>query len=301
MRTPALIALALSIAACASAVAPAPQAPAQSMSELIAQSPASDWRPLEPENTLYLDLAAGRVVIELAPGFAPNHAANIKALVREGFFDGSSILRAQDNYVVQWGRPEDDARPIRTAKATLAAEFSRPISDAPSFTELPDPDTYAPEVGFSDGFPVARDGRDAWLAHCYAMVGAGRDMTADSGGGTELYVVIGQSPRHLDRNVTLVGRVVQGMELLSAMRRGTGDLGFYETPAERTPVQAIRVAADLPADQRLPLEALRTDSATFAALVESRRNRRDEWFLRPAGRIGLCNAPLPVRTKAGGS
>jgi peptidylprolyl isomerase len=270
------------------------------MSELLAGSSASDWRVLDPENTLYLDLPSGRVIIELAPAFAPNHVANIKTLAREGYFDGSFILRAQENYVVQWGRPEDAPRPIRAARATLRAEFSRNASAGLSFTRLPDPDTYAPEVGFSDGFPMARDGRQTWLAHCYGMVGAGRDLDADSGGGTELYVVIGQSPRHLDRNVTLVGRVVQGMELLSVMPRGTGDLGFYKTAAERTPIRTMRVAADLAPDQRIALETLRTDSATFAALVESRRNRREEWFKHPAGRIGLCNVPLPVRLKAGG-
>jgi peptidylprolyl isomerase len=270
------------------------------MSELLAGSSASDWRVLDPENTLYLDLPSGRVIIELAPAFAPNHVANIKTLAREGYFDGSFILRAQENYVVQWGRPEDAPRPIRAARATLRAEFSRNASAGLPFTPLPDPDTYAPEVGFSGGFPMARDGRQTWLAHCYGMVGAGRDLDADSGGGTELYVVIGHAPRHLDRNVTLVGRVVQGMELLSVMPRGTGDLGFYKTAAERTPIRTMRVAADLAPDQRIALETLRTDSATFAALVESRRNRREDWFKHPAGRIGLCNVPLPVRLKSGG-
>jgi peptidylprolyl isomerase len=130
------------------------------------------------------------------------------------------------------------------------------------------------------------------------LVGAGRDAGADTGGGTELYAVNGQAPRHLDRNVTLVGRVVQGMELLSVMPRGTDDLGFYKTPAERTPIARIRVAADVPAAERTDLEALRSDSATFRKMIESRRNRREAWFKRPAGRLGVCNAPLPVRTAA---
>jgi peptidylprolyl isomerase len=269
------------------------------MAELLAQSPASDWRPLDPERTLYMDLPAGRVIIELAPAYAPNHVADIEALARGGFFDGAAILRAQDNYVVQWGRPEDDPSPVAALRRTLPAEFSRSAAADLPFTALPDPDSYAPQVGFSDGFPVARDGDEIWLAHCYAMVGAGRDVAADSGGGGELYVVIGHSPRHLDRNVTLVGRVVQGMELLSSLPRGTGELGFYETAEERTPIIAMRVAADVPEAERVPLETLRTDSAMFAALTELRRNRRDEWFVRPAGRIELCNVPLPVRARGG--
>jgi len=108
-------------------------------------------------------------------------------------------------------------------------------------------------------------------------------------------VVIGQSPRQLDRNITVVGRVVQGIELLSTLRRGTGALGFYEKPEQRTPIRAIRLASDVPRNERTELEALRTDSASFTELVESRRNRRDEWYKRPAGHIDLCNVPLPVR------
>jgi peptidylprolyl isomerase len=290
----------LAIAA-ARAEAPAP-APVPSMSEILAASPASDWRALDPQNVLYLELATGRVIIELAPAFAPKHAANIKALAREGYYDGSFILRSQDNYVVQWGWPDELPRKVSKAHDSEKAEFFRTVGADVPFTPLPDPDTYAPAVGFSLGFPAVRDaaGQNTWLAHCYAMVGAGRGDTADSGGGKELYTVIGHSPRHLDRNVTLVGRIVQGIELLSVLPRGTGDLGFYVTPAERTPVKSVRVAADVPAAERTDLEALRTDSQTFATLVDARRFRRDPWFLDPVGHIGVCNMPLPVR-KAGES
>jgi peptidylprolyl isomerase len=127
------------------------------------------------------------------------------------------------------------------------------------------------------------------------MVGAGRDVEADSSNGTSLYVVIGQSPRMLDRNITVVGRVVQGMELLSVLPRGTGALGFYEKPEQYVPIQSVKLASQLPENERTPLQLLRTDSAAFSELVESRRNRRDEWYKRPAGHIDLCNVPLPVR------
>jgi peptidylprolyl isomerase len=129
------------------------------------------------------------------------------------------------------------------------------------------------------------------------MVGAGRDNGADTGGGAELYAVIGHAPRHLDRNVTIFGRVVEGIERFSTLPRGTAALGFYETARERMPVRRVRVAADLPAADRPALEVLRTDTETFAALVESRRNRRDEWFKATAGHIELCNVPLPVRPR----
>lgn len=284
-----------------------PKRPAPTMAEILAATKPGDWRPLDVENTLYLELPGGRVVIELAPSFAPKHVMNVKALAREQYFDGLFIVRAQDNYVVQWADPDAEkpelARKIKHANRTLPAEFDTKLDAKILFNRLPDGDVYAPEVGFSAGFPVARDRRSGrmWLVHCYGMVGAGRDTAPDSGGGTELYVVIGHAPRHLDRNVTLLGRVVQGMELLSSLPRGTGPLGFYEKPEQRVPIKSIRVAADVPAPGRSALEVMRTDTASFRQLIESRRNRREAWFQSPAGRIELCNVPIPIRTAAAGA
>ena len=277
--------------------------PAPTMQQVLDASQASDWRPLDPANTLYMDLPNGRVVIELAPAYAPLHDDNIRTLAREHYWDGTAILRVQDDFVTQWGDPQAEAehpthvKPLGAAKKTVPAEFERDIDASLPFTALPDGDVYAPQVGFSDGFPVARDpqSKKTWLTHCYGMVGAGRDNAPDSGPGTELYVVIGQAPRQLDRNIALVGRVVQGMELLSALPRGTGPLGFYEKPTQQTPILRVRLASELPPAQRMKLEILRTDTSTFAALVESRRNRSDAWYLQKAGKIDLCNVPLPVR------
>jgi peptidylprolyl isomerase len=273
------------------------------MSEVLSNSTPADWRPLDPENTLYLEFASGRVVIELAPAFAPNHVANVKALARERYYDGLAIVRVQDNYVVQWADPNAEkpelARKIQHAHATLPAEFDRALDPKLPFTPLPDRDVYASEVGFSGGFPMARDRHTGkmWLVHCYGMVGAGRDNAPDSGGGTELYVVIGHAPRQLDRNVTLLGRVVQGMELLSSLPRGPAPMGFYDKPEQRLPIKSIRVAADVPVTERSDLEILRTDTATFRELIESRRNRREPWFQVPAGHIEIGNVPIPVRLR----
>jgi len=248
-----------------------------------------------------MDLASGRVVIELAPAFAPQHVANVKALVREKYYDGLAIVRVQDNYVVQWADPDAEkpelARKIQHAHRNLPPEFERLLDPKLPFTPLPDADVYANEVGFSDGFPAARDPHSGkmWLVHRYGMVGAGRDNAPESGGGTELYAVIGHAPRQLDRNVTLLGRVVQGIELLSALPRGPGPMGFYEEPAQRVPIKSIRVAADVPEPERTQLEVLRTDTETFKQLIESRRNRREEWYQFSAGRIEIGNVPTPVR------
>jgi peptidylprolyl isomerase len=271
------------------------------MANVLSNSTPGDWRALDPENTVYLEFASGRVVIELAPSFAPNHVANVKALARERYWDGLAIVRVQDNYVVQWADPNAEkpelARKIQDAHKTLPAEFERAFDPKLPFTPLPDKDVYAPEVGFSGGFPVARDRRTGkmWLVHCYGMVGAGRDNAPDSGGGTELYVVIGHAPRQLDRNVTLLGRVVQGMDLLSSLPRGTGAMGFYEKPEQQIPIKSIRVAADVPEAERSDLEIMRTDTATFRELIESRRNRRESWFQVPAGHVEIGNVPVPAR------
>ncbi|MCR6662032.1 MAG: peptidylprolyl isomerase [Luteimonas sp.] len=288
----------------AAAEADAPPRPLTTQEILDASQP-GDWRTPDPANTLYMDLEAGRVVIELAPAFAPEHVANIRTLAKEGFWNGTSLYRSHDNFVVQFGDADADdpaqAKSTGRAKARLPAEFERSARGLP-FHAIPDPDGWAAQVGFSEGFPAAREGANgqAWLAHCYGTLGAGRNMEADSSIGAELYVVTGQSPRQLDRNITTVGRVLKGMELLSVLPRGTGPLGFYETPEERTPIKAILLASELPESEREAIEVLRTDTPTFDAMVESRRNRRDDFYKRPAGHIDLCNIAIPVRTPGDG-
>jgi peptidylprolyl isomerase len=266
------------------------------LAEVLAATTPQDWRPLNPDDTLYVDLPTGRVIIELAPAFAPLHVRNIKILARAGYYNGLAVIREQDNYVAQWGDP-DNRHPIPAGVGRTAPEFDSPLPAHMIFTRLPDGDIYAPEVGFSGGLPVARSAvlHRAWLAHCYAMVGVGRDLDVESGSGAEMYVVIGHAPRHLDRNVALVGRVVKGMELLSGLARGSAEMGFYAKNETPLPIKSIRVAADVPAEERVNLEVMRTDTPAFAAVIESRRNRPEAFFVTPAGHIDLCNVPIPVR------
>ena len=293
---------ALAIAACqsppatiTSTIPPPPEGNTPSPAEVIAASQPAEWRALDPENTLYMDFPEGRVVIEMAPQFAPSHVANVKALSREGFFANGAVTRVQDNFVTQWAQAADPARPPTVGVEKLNAEFTLPRLAIANFDVLPDPDTYADEVGYINGMTAARDAASVWLTHCYGMVGVGRENDENSGGGTELYVIIGHSPRNLDRQLTMLGRVVQGMEIMSAFPRGTGDAGFYKTPAEYRRYADIKVAAAVPVAQRTNLEVMRTDSASFATLVNSRRWRKDDFYTKPVGRIGLCNITVPAR------
>jgi peptidylprolyl isomerase len=264
------------------------------VADLLAGSPAADWRVPSPEDTLYLELPRGRVVIELATRVVPQHAANIKALARAHYFDGLAIIRVQDNYVVQWD-DESHRRPL-SPSVRPSVEFTADAGAATRFEGLPDRDLYAKEVGFLDGFPAGRDPRThaVWLAHCYGMIGAGRDDPAEST-GAEMYAVIGNAPRQLDLNVALVGRVLKGMELLSTLPRGSGEMGFYVAAEPPVPISSMRVASDVPEAERTPIEVLRTDSATFRAVLDQRRERHEPWFKHNPGTIDLCNVPLPVR------
>ena len=268
------------------------------LAAVLAASTPAEWREPDPARTLYMDLDAGRVVFELSASFAPAHLANIRTLAKSGWFDGLSINRVQDNFVTQWG-DATSSRPRAGAAERVAPEFEREWTADLPFTPLPDGDVYAPQVGFIDGFPVAGDRAQGriWLAHCYGTLGVGRDNAADSGNGSELYVVIGHAPRQLDRNITVAGRALQGMELLAALPRGGEAMGFYGNAAQRVPIRRMRFAEDVPPSERTALEVLRTDSTSFEEVVEARRNRRDEWYLRPAGRIDVCSVPIPVRRK----
>jgi len=289
-------ALAVAVPAAARELPPKP-----TVTDVVKASGAGDWRVPDPENTLYLEIPTGRVVIELAPVFAPQHVANIRALVRDGYFDGLAILRSQDNWVVQWGDPDEkNPRPFKTAKATLPGEFTVPVKNDRQFTRLPDRDGYAPQVGHSNGFPSARDPKSgqAWLAHCYGMVGVGRDNASDSGNGSALYAVIGNAPRHLDRNITVVGRVIDGMPLLSVLPRGAGAMGFYDKPEQMVPIKSVRLAADVPEAERSKLEIMRTESTSFKAVAEAQRNRGGPWTKVAAGHVDLCNVPIPVRPQS---
>lgn len=283
----------LALAATAAAAPAKPLTP----SEIIAKAPADAWEAVKPEDLLVIDFdGGGRTVIQLAPAFAPVHVANIRALATTGYWQGSSVYRVQDNYVAQWGVNEGGPAIPATVVKQPPAEYSRTLKGL-AVRPLGFADNYAPRVGHALGWPVAWNPKtgQANLTHCYGMVGVGRDMAPDTGMGGELYAVIGHAPRHLDRNIALVGRVIEGIENMSALPRGTEALGFYKTGTVARVIRSVRLGSAFPVAERSGFQVMRTGSPAFASYVKARANRRDDFFQVPAGGVDLCNAPVPVR------
>ncbi|QCB54724.1 peptidylprolyl isomerase [Sphingopyxis sp. PAMC25046] len=315
-------------------VAASEPAPIPSPGEIAAAAPASDWIAIAPSDLLVMDLAPDakgkprRVVIQLMPApFSRGWIGNIRKLAAAHWWDGTSINRVQDNYVVQWG-DATEKKPLPIGLATVP-ESEYQIEDRPAVMRIIEtmhrnkvrieelvrqqrrsgsPRIYAPEMrtkvdpyadlqGFAQGWPVAGS-TGLWPIHCYGAVGVGRNLSPDTGSGAELYAVIGHAPRHLDRNIAVVGRVISGIEHLSSLPRGTEALGFYKTEAERMPIASIRIASELPAADQPQFEYLSTESDSFARYADARANRRDPFFIRPAGGADICNIPVPVRPVA---
>ena len=281
--------------------------------DIIAAAPPSAWAKIAPEDLLVMELApdtkgkSRRVVIQLMPApFSIGWVGNIRKLAASHWWDDTAIVRVQDNYVVQWGDPdaEDEAKakplPANIAKVPESGyvvdrnglNIASGNSGAEPWTA---PDAYAKALGFLGGWPVAGNDESVWPVHCYGMVGVGRNLSPDTGSGAELYTVIGHAPRHLDRNIALVGRVVEGIEHMSSLPRGTGALGFYESPEERTVIRSVRLATELPEAERPRLEYLNSSSESFVAYARARANRKDAFFNIPAGGADICNIPVPIR------
>lgn len=267
------------------------------------------WNAVDPENTVYLETAEGTAVIVLNPVFAPQTVRQFKQLLDQQFYRGLSFYRVIEGFVAQGG-DESDMAPDQIKK-TLEAEFEidwpvKPDDEeaardwAPlSWTAVQDEDMFAPYTGFIDGFPAARDsekGGKAWLTHCPGTVAMARNEDPDSS-GTDFYIVIGQAPRYLDRNLTVFGRVVWGMDVVQRIKRGPAlENGIIENDLERTWIKRMRLASSLAADQRLDLYVADTNSKGFEKLLKERRHRRNKWFHhRPPAVLDVCQVPVPVR------
>jgi peptidylprolyl isomerase len=266
--------------------------------DIVNDAPVSAWKQIPSDDLLVMELKNGeRTVLQLAPQFAPIHVANIRALARGNYWDGATIYRVQDAYVVQWGQNDSEKGFPAGVVAKPPAEYTRSTKGL-AITPLGSPDPYAPGAGFVDGWPVAYSLKAGWanLAHCYGNVGVGRDLSPDTGTGGELYAAINPL-RHLDRNIAVVGRIIDGISNLSSLPRGTEALGFYKDKSMYVPIASVRLASEMPASERPAYEYMDTKSASFAKYLKLRANRHDDFYIRPAGGVDLCNVSPPVRKK----
>ncbi|CAN5409684.1 peptidylprolyl isomerase [soil metagenome] len=233
---------------------------------------AADWKPIPDDELLVITLAGNRtVVIRLAARYAPEHVANVRRLALAHWWDGLSVYRVQENWVTQWGDATEKKALPADVVASPAAEFE--IAGFDAALRLSKADGYSAASGVSaDGWPIATDGKAAWLTHCYGSVGVARDSLPNTGSGSELFTPIGQSARRLDRNYTVVGRIIEGMKYLSAMPRSDAPMGIYAATEQPTGIVSARLASDMPAAERPHFQYRTTDNARYAAYLHSREN-----------------------------
>ncbi|MDY6977214.1 MAG: peptidylprolyl isomerase [Pseudomonadota bacterium] len=189
-------------------------------------SNADSWFQVPQANTVTFKTAHGDVVIALHPTLAPKHVARFKSLIDAGFYNEQAFYRVVDGFVAQAGSNDthDSSRFAANLLTPINAEFTQPLNSNVNVVESRD--MFAPHTGFLDGFPVGVDKnrKEMWGLHCPGVVAFARNSEKDTA-STEFYIVIGQAPRHLDRNMSVIGRVVKGMELLQKLPRGNMDTG----------------------------------------------------------------------------
>lgn len=227
-----------------------------------------DWRTIDPENTLVLDLPAGPVYVEMRPDFAPAHVAQIKTLVRREFYDGLTFHRVIEGFVAQGGDPKGDGSG-GSDLPDIVGEFARDTKDAPGFVEI-GRDRAASRVGFIDGMAVGAqpeslrsfktDRRvEIWPLHCPGTMSMARETQPDTA-NSQFFVLLGDARSSLDRSYSIWGRIVHGAENSRRIDRG-------EPPKRPTPIVRARIAADIPEKERPKIEIMRTDSEAFQAFI----------------------------------
>ncbi|MAP94586.1 MAG: peptidylprolyl isomerase [Ponticaulis sp.] len=256
--------------------------------------PSEGYRMVDPANLLIMELEYGTVVIELNDDFAPGHVAQIREFVRDGIYDGQRFYRVIDGFVAQGGL-ENEAR--IAVYPTVENENDRPIVNR-RFVALGNDDLFAPEVGHIDGFPVGRDltlGRE-WLLHCPGALAMARDTDPDSG-STEFYIVLAPQ-RYLDRNLTVFGRVISGMQYVQKLKRGDRAIesGVIQAPEKGDTILSMTIAADLPEAERPVWEVMDTQTEAFEEFKTSRRVRDDPFFYRkPPEVLDVCSVEVPAK------
>lgn len=302
--------LALATAACAREAETQDVANDAALSALVqdagegAGAPAYDfpddaWRDLDPENTLYIETPHGRVIVEMAPEFAPNHVDRMKTLARDQFYDFLIWHRVIDGFMAQGGGSR--ANPNHgTDLPNLEAEFTVQRGPEITVSELMPRVVNSQQIpqmaqaGFYNGFaagtqPLAQamitaTGQvNSWLLHCEGAAAMARTNDPNSA-GSQFYITRGNAD-HLNAIYTVWGRVRYGQDAVNAIAVGTHfqDPGF--TPDV---IRSMRVEADLPEDERTHVQVVDTNHPAFAAYLDTLRN--------DAGALpDICDIEVPTR------
>jgi peptidylprolyl isomerase len=256
----------------------------------------SEWRKLDPNNTVLLTLPYGKVVIELAPQFAPKHVEQFKKLTQAGHYNGNKFYRVIDGFVAQGG-PEDGS-PADKNVPLLKMEGDWDTDKNWQFTKVQDNDLFAEQTGFKDGFALAHNPSEnkAWLTHCPGIIAMARGNDANSG-SSHFYITNGQAPRYLDRIMTVFGRVVYGMNNIQALQRTSVTEG--DTPVDKkdhTPMLAMQIMADIPSEQQIHIEVKNTEHANYSKMLDDRKKRDNAFFYKkPPPVLDICQTPVKSR------
>jgi len=254
------------------------------------------WREVNPDNLVFMELQEGRVAIELNPLFAPETVRQFRKLMQEHFYDGLGFYRVIDGFVAQGGDGSDLGE--LSLVPLIKAEFEVELPGDTEFTQVQKNDLFAPETGFIEGFAVARDAsaETAWLTHCPGVVAMARNDSAGSS-RTDFYIVIGQAPRYLDRNMNVFGRVIDGMDVVQKIRRGSPDNdGIIVNDAASSRIRSMTLASDIPKEDRPTGLVPDTNSKEFKKLLKGRRDRTQKFFHnKPPEVLDVCQVPMSGR------
>ncbi|MEO1251775.1 MAG: peptidylprolyl isomerase [Pseudomonadota bacterium] len=265
-------------------------APVNPVSVLNA-APEDAWRSLDPENTIYMDLPAGLIIIEMRPDLAPGHANRLRELTREGFYNGLNFHRVIEGFVAQGGDPAGDGTG-GSDKPDIAGEFTKDASAVENFTVI-GRDRIAPRVGYIDGMPVAAQPEalrsflaservNLWALHCPGVMSMARATNPNSA-NSQFFLMIGDARANLDQRYTAWGWIVDGYEASRRIVRG-------EPPSRPTPIMRMRIASDVPEKDRRDIKVMRTDSDVFMNYLRALGEVDDSGFVKD-----ICDIKVPTR------
>jgi peptidylprolyl isomerase len=253
---------------------------------LGAAEPAPDWRALDPDQTLVIETSKGRIVVEMTPALAPLAVARVKRLAREGIYDGLKFHRVIEGFVDQTGNPNNRDGGT-SAYPDLPAEFSARVAADRLTMVVSRSDGIEGFVGAVPvgGVSVKEQGLGSdprprvWGAYCDGVAGMGRQSGIDTA-NSEIFFMRAPA-RRLDHDYAVWGRVVQGLEVVRAVRVG-------EPPSDPDGMVRVRLASDLPPAERPRLEVADPRGPAFQARAAAAKAKL-------GARFSICDLPIPVR------